>query len=208
MDKDPFLDKQKIQLHCILSALMNLLVVVMQIVSILIKEWGYYCYFDWGLVSARTSNTGLKERVSGYHYYSHIHSEMCNDYKPVIDAACRDFCGTVDRMMDAGIVMILFQVLSCLINLFYVILHLRMYFGKIHQHWILYYGVWAPSAIFIMGLTFYLGISNFYGIKDTWKDSENIKTGPGLALSFSILVLNFLPAIHSYIFTSSKLSRY
>lgn len=207
MDADPFLDKQKIKLHCVLSALMNILVVVMQLVSISVNEWASYCYFSWGLVSAETTTAGLVKRVSGHNYYSDIHSEMCGDYKPVIDAACNDFCGNLNRIWSAGIVMIIFQVISCGINIFYAVLHLRMYQGKSHQHWLFYYGVWAPSAIFIIGLTFYLSISNFYGISDTWKHSENIKTGPGLALSYSILVLNFLPAIHSYIFTSSKLSR-
>lgn len=205
MDSDPFLDKQKIKLHCILSALMNLIVVVMQIVSICVKHWGKYCYFTWGLVEAKTTKEGLRHRISGYNYYSDIDDEMCGGYKHVIDAACPNFCEFVERMRAAGIVMIVFQVVSCAINIFYVILHLRMYFGKHSQNLVLYYGVWAPSVIFIMGLTFYLSISNFYGTDDTWKNSQDIKTGPGLALSFSILVLNFLPAIHSYIFTSSKL---
>ncbi|OMJ81346.1 hypothetical protein SteCoe_18198 [Stentor coeruleus] len=207
MEGDPFLDKQKIKLHCVLSALMNLLVVVMQIVSMAIKEWAHYCYFTMGLVEGKTTHDGLEDRVSGYNTYSDIHSHMCNSYKPVIDAACPDFCDNIERMKNAGIVMIVFQCISCAINIFYVILHVRMYFGKVSQHWAYYYGVWAPSAIFIIGLTFYLGISDFYGIDSTWKHKQNIKTGPGLALSYSILVLNFLPAIHSYIFTSSKLSR-
>ena len=207
MEADSFLDKEKIKLHCILSALMNVLVVIMQIVSIAVPDWSHYCYFDFGLVSGKTNNDGLSKRISGYSYYSDIHSEMCGKYKPVIDAACTDFCSNLDRLWDAGIVMIIFQVVSCAINLFYAGLHVRMYRGKVQQHWILYYGVWAPSAIFIAGLTFYLGISNFYGIDETWKHNQNMKTGSGLALSYSILVLNFLPAIHSYIFTSSKLSR-
>jgi hypothetical protein len=207
MEGDNLLDRQKIKLHCVLSALMNLLVVIMQIISITVREWSHYCYFDWGLVQGKTTTSGLKQRVSGYSYYSDIHKHMCNDYKPVIDAACPDFCEVVQRFWDAGIVMIVFQVISCAINLFYVFLHVRMYTGKVKQHWLLYYGVWAPSAIFIMGMTFYLSVSNFYAIDETWKHSENIKTGPGLALSYSILVLNFLPAIHSYIFTSSKLNK-
>jgi hypothetical protein len=205
MDSDPFLDKQKIKLHCILSAVMNLIVVVMQIVSICVKHWGKYCYFTWGLVEGKTTKEGLEHRISGYNYYSDIDDEMCGGYKHVIDAACPNFCEFVERMRAAGIVMIVFQVVSCAINIFYVVLHLRMYTGRYSQNLVFYYGVWAPSVIFIMGLTFYLGISNFYGTDDTWKNSEDIKTGPGLALSFSILVLNFLPAIHSYIFTSSKL---
>ena len=186
---------------------MNLLVVIIQIVSISINQWSHYCYFDLGLVQGKSTNDGISERISGYNYYSKIHNEMCNSYKPVIDAACTDFCEIITRLEEAGIVMIIFQIISCAINLFYVGLHISMYRGKFKQHWIFYYGVWAPSAIFIIGLTFYLGISNFYGISNTWKSSQNATTGPGLALAYSIMVLNFLPAIHSYIFTSSKLSR-
>lgn len=206
MESDPFIEKQKVRLHCLISMLLNILVVVIQIVSISLQNWTHYCYFDWSLFGGETTEIGLTDRISGYNYYSDIDDQLCNNYKPVIDAACPDFCENLDHFESAGIVMLVFQILSCISSIVYILIHIQIYRGKKVTNRLFYFGVWIPSGVYIIGLTLYLAISNFYAIKNTWDDDEDRETGPGLALAYSILVLNFLPAIHSYIFTSFKVS--
>ncbi|CAG9326860.1 unnamed protein product [Blepharisma stoltei] len=195
------------KLHCFLGALLNVLVIVVQLVDLTLTQWVHYCYFDWGLYAGETSETGLDQRVSNNESYEDMNNNMCDYYKDVIDAACNDFCGNLTRFWTAGGIMIGFLSVCIFINATYVVLHICMYFGKKCKHWIWYHGIWAPTIIFFMGLTIYLAVGDIYGVDKTWDGDENLRTGHGLSLAFSIVVLHFLPAIHSYIFTSQELRK-
>ena len=48
----------------------------------------------------------------------------------------------------------------------------------------------------MVGFTLYLGISNVYGVDDTWDNDEDIETQEGLILSFVTVGVSAVPAIH------------
>ena len=198
-------EKQKVNLHCIISAVLNLLVATFQIVSMLLSSVKY-CYFSWGLLSAYTEDSGIQDLTGYSSSYNHIGSTMCGSYKPIIQAACSDFCANVELFHKAGIVMMVFQLLTVFLNLAYVCLHLLAYKNRVPRSDLLYYGIWLPPFVFTVGVCLYISIGNIYGVNDTWKSEQDLKTGPGLTLAISVMILNFLPAIHSYIFTSARIT--
>ena len=50
--------------------------------------------------------------------------------------------------------------------------------------------------MYMVALTLYIGISGLYGVDDTWDDDEDIETREGLVLSYVIMGVCALPAIH------------
>lgn len=50
--------------------------------------------------------------------------------------------------------------------------------------------------MYIVAFTLYLGISNVYGVCDTWDIDTDIETQEGLVLSYFIILVSTVPAIH------------
>jgi len=59
--------------------------------------------------------------------------------------------------------------------------------------------------LFLMGVICYVSIADVYGLNRPWNDSEEVTTGSGLNLAYSIIVFSLVPALHSYLFTSAYL---
>ncbi len=57
--------------------------------------------------------------------------------------------------------------------------------------------------LFIMSVICYVSIANVYGLNRPWDDTEEVTTGSGLNLAYSIIVFSLVPTLHSYLFTSA-----
>lgn len=129
--------KPESRYHFWLSAGLNLCIAVLIIVDISLPQWYHYCYFDFGLTSARTWKDGLNHRLSG-HSYSDIDNGLCEGYKVVIEAACDDFCVSLTAAWGAGIVMIVFAVVCLVFTIVYTVLHVLLARGRRYMSWLLY----------------------------------------------------------------------
>lgn len=129
--------KPESKYHFWLSAGLNLCIAVLIIVDISLPQWYHYCYFDFGLTTARTWKDGLNHRLSG-HSYSDIDNGLCEGYKVVIEAACSDFCVSLTAAWRAGIVMIVFAVVCLVCTIVYTVLHVLLARGRRYMSWLLY----------------------------------------------------------------------
>ncbi|CAG9321647.1 unnamed protein product [Blepharisma stoltei] len=183
---------------CLLNMILNVIIFALQISALAVPQWFYYCYFDWGLVTLSTSKSDLKAIINSDDSYGNANNKLCEDFKPIIDAACKGFCGDLDRIRAAGIIMMIFMILSMIPAVMYFIVHLWLFRDKTIEHWSVYYGIWVQPLLYLIGITIYLAVADVYGIDDTWKDSENVSTGPGLSIGYSLIILQFISALISY----------
>lgn len=129
--------KPESRYHFWLSAVLNLCITILIFVDIFLPQWFHFCYFDFGLTTARTWKGGLNDRLSG-HTYSNIDNRLCEGYKVVIEASCSDFCVALVDAWQAGVVMVVISVLCMVVTLFYAGLHVLLARGKRYMNWVLY----------------------------------------------------------------------
>lgn len=149
-----------------LNIILNLAILAVGLSAIMI-EWFHYCYFDWGLLNLTTSKDDLSEIINDSSDYSSVNDHMCGNFKSTIDAACSDFCGNLERNYSAGIVMVIFMVLTLTFSLCYLVIHILELLNRKVNHYLVYYGVWMQSLIYGIAITVYIAIINFYAVKTT-----------------------------------------
>ena len=59
--------------------------------------------------------------------------------------------------------------------------------------------------LFLVAVIFYIAVSGVYGVDTPWNGDQQVSTGSGLNLAYSIIVFSLVPALHCYLFTSSYL---
>jgi len=199
-EEQPLISKDE-KKFLVISGGATLVTVILQIVSLGLKDWVYYCYFKWGLLGAETSDSGLNDLVGGDTGYSNLHDDLCGGYQRVIEAACDGFCGNVKRLEAAGIIFLVFGILSVLLNLFYLVTYFLNGFKSVKttKNWVLYCGILAASVSYFVGLILYLAIGNIYGMDSTWRSNENVSTKAGLALAYVALILNIGAGVLAYL---------
>lgn len=195
--------------HFWLNAALHLCITVLLIVDVGLQQWFHFCYFDYGLVTAKTWKRGIEDRLNG-NSYSAIDEALCEGYKEVIEAACRDFCSTLSHVWSAGIVMIVFAVMCMLLTILYAVLHILMARGRRYLSWTLYvrdmqYGIWTTPMLVLIAVTLFIAVSGVYGVDNPWGGDQDVSTGSGLNLAYSIIVFSLVPSLHCYLFTSSYL---
>lgn len=193
--------------HFWLNAGLHLCITVLLIVDVCLPQWFHFCYFDFGLVTAKAWKDGLNDRMSG-DSYSSIDKALCEGYKVVMEAACRDFCIALTNTWAAGVLMIVLSVISMSVTVFYAVLHILLARGKRYFSWLLYvippqYGVWVSPMLEVVAVTMYIAVSNVYGLSAPWNGDQEVTTGSGLNLAYSIIVFSLVPALHCYLFTSA-----
>lgn len=126
------------KVHHIINSFLHLSVAAMIIVSLTLKTWFSYCYFDWGLAVTDTDNDSLSDRVGSSPDYEDVDDELCDSFEDIIEAACDGFCGNISRFESAGTTMIVLASISTALYVIYGVVSFLSVLGKKARFYFIY----------------------------------------------------------------------
>lgn len=189
---------------------LQLSVVALIIVSLSVPDWYDYCWFQFGVGSARSLS------LPGSDFEEHLyvlHYTLCS-WMPqsVPETHCPEFCAGVKRLEHASGALLFFLVYSAALGLISAVLHLYITRAKDFQCPSIRLLIASPALMMITGFGVYCVIAEFQSFKKVHKDptlcegSEPVDFTPqwGLLLSASLVMLQTLTVLYGFIETSKR----
>ena len=188
--------------------LLQLLVVALIFLAISVPEWFVYCWFQFGIGSARS--VGIPGTDFEEHLYV-LHYTMCN-WMPhsVPEAYCPGFCDSIKRLEHASGALLFFLVYSAALGLVSGVLHLYLSRIRDFQCPSIRLLIASPALMMLTGFGVYCVIAEFQqfeevkGSSDLCSDNQPSDFTPkwGLLLSVAMILLQLLTVLYGVVETS------
>jgi len=193
-----------------LFAFLQLAVVALVLLSLSIPDWFDYCWFQFGVGSARSLS--LPGSDFEEHLYA-LHYTLCH-WMPdsVPEQHCPGFCAGIKRLDHASGALLFFLVYSAGLGLVSAVLHLYITRAKDFQCPSIRLLIASPALMMITGFGVYCVIADFQSFKPVSKDHNLCEgSGPidfqpqwGLLLSAALVMLQTLTVLYGFIVTSKR----
>eukprot|EP00359_Climacostomum_virens_P007331 CAMPEP_0204913228 /NCGR_PEP_ID=MMETSP1397-20131031/11179_1 /ASSEMBLY_ACC=CAM_ASM_000891 /TAXON_ID=49980 /ORGANISM="Climacostomum Climacostomum virens, Strain Stock W-24" /LENGTH=180 /DNA_ID=CAMNT_0052084417 /DNA_START=356 /DNA_END=898 /DNA_ORIENTATION=+ len=129
----------------------------------LVHKWFKYCWWYFGIASARTF-TDLSA-FDGEFSIEDVHSDTCGNKQTFTESNCPDLCGNITNFKAAGGVMISFGLLSGCFGIALILLSLiKHYRPEFQFNYIIVLGI-LQTAFYASGLLAYTLIAQLENLK-------------------------------------------
>lgn len=193
-----------------LFAFLQLAVVALIILSLSTPDWFDYCWFKFGVGSARSLS------LPGSDFEEHLyvlHYTFCQ-WMPnsVPEAHCPGFCDSVKRLEHASGALLFFLVYSAGLGLVSAVLHLYLPRSPAFQCPSIRLLIASPALMMITGFGVYCVIAEFQSFRSVSKDPSlcagsqplDFKPQWGLLLSAALVMLQTLTVLYGFVETGKR----
>lgn len=203
---EPEKDTLKERSHLMLYSLLQLTCIVLSFTSVALPKWFSYCWFSFNIANAHNEKipdwTWDESVISTYDGFCNV----IDDH--IVEHYCPGFCDSVEQFGKAGGTLAFFLLYSIILSLCTMSLHLFRFFRPGFKSLIAYIIVPIPSVPFILGLSLYFYLGNFFFIK-TVKDSDecgdlnqmDLKIEEGLVVLLLAAALQVFLTLQAYFVT-------
>lgn len=202
------LEESPPKLHILIYLASALILAVFCVIDLALHEWFEYCYWDIGLVYAK-SFTDLND-FSGENSISNAHDDACDKLKSIMQNLCPDLCDNLKKFQTAGALMIAFSVLTFLALIVVFGMHFMLLFKKQLKFKFAWLFMILPLLTYMLGFIIYCATADVSGIRGTKNlsglpSSRDFEWKGGMIFAVIIIIFMGFNLVHGMIFTRKYL---
>lgn len=178
--------------HFIAFLILNSVTLLLGIIDLCLPVWISYCWWDIGLIDA--SNNSIIINFNDETSISDVKNDICGNLESYVERSCPGACFYMENFRKAGLVMLVFGILSLISMMFTMAIPvLRLFKIRVKKN-LVFVSIFQV-VLWFTGICAYAGTANLGEIDKTVNKPEynfianNYKAKVGIAISITVLLL-------------------